>query len=75
MHYQIIALLLWSSSFIAAKYVYTMMDATWLVQGRLLIAALLVWPVCRRHLGNIPKSAWKPLLVLALMHHVVLLLL
>lgn len=75
MPYQIIALLLWSSSFIAAKYVYTMMDAAWLVQVRLLIAALLVLPVCRRHIGSIPKSAWKPLLVLALMHHVVVLLL
>ncbi|MCP2040521.1 drug/metabolite transporter (DMT)-like permease [Neisseria sp. HSC-16F19] len=75
MHYQIIALLLWSSSFVAAKYVYTMMDAVWMVQIRLLIAALLVLPVCRRHIGKIPKSSWKALLILAFLHHVAVLLL
>lgn len=75
MFYQILALLIWSSSFVAAKYAYTMLDAAWMVQARLLIAALLVLPVCRRYWGRIPKQYWKPLLLLAFMHHIVVLML
>ena len=52
MIYQILSLLIWGSSFIAAKYTYEMLDAALMVEARLLIAALMVLPSCRRHLGN-----------------------
>ncbi|MGN6893492.1 DMT family transporter, partial [Neisseria sp. P0015.S009] len=47
MLYQILALLIWGSSFIAAKYSYEMLDPTLMVEARLLIAALMVLPSCR----------------------------
>ncbi|MCP1773192.1 drug/metabolite transporter (DMT)-like permease [Neisseria perflava] len=75
MLYQILALIIWSSSFVAAKYAYTMMDAALMVQARLLIAALLVLPFCRRYLGKIPKDKWKPLLWLAFLNYVAVLML
>ena len=49
MFYQVIALLLWSSAFIAAKYSYTMMDPLMMLLFRLGIAALLVLPPCLRY--------------------------
>ena len=75
MLYQILALLLWSSSFIAAKFAYTMLDAALMVQARLLISALIVLPVCRRYLDKIPKDKWKPLLWLSFFNYVVVLML
>ena len=42
MFYQILALLIWGSSFIAAKYSYEMIDPALMVEARLLIAALMV---------------------------------
>jgi len=61
MFYQILALIIWSSSFIAAKYAYAVIDPALMVGVRLLIAALLVLPVCRRYIGKIPRREWKPL--------------
>ncbi|QEY23486.1 DMT family transporter [Neisseria animalis] len=75
MFFQILALFMWGSSFIAAKYAYTMLDAVWAVQIRLLIAALLVLPACRRVLGRIPKDKWKSLLWLAFGNYVAVLML
>ena len=75
MLYQILALLIWGSSFIAAKYSYEMLDPTLMVEARLLIAALMVLPSCRRHLGRIPQSEWKPLLWISFVNYVVVLML
>ena len=75
MFYQIIALLIWSSSFIAAKFTYNMLDPVLMVQFRLLISALIVLPVCRRHLGRVPRGKWKPLLWLSFANYIVVLLL
>lgn len=44
MFYQILALIIWSSSFIAAKYVYGGIDPALMVGVRLLIAALPALP-------------------------------
>ncbi|STZ76772.1 DMT family transporter [Bergeriella denitrificans] len=75
MGYQILAMMIWGSSFVAAKYAYIMLDAVWVVQIRLLVAALLVLPACRRALGRIPKDKWKPLLWLSFFNYVVVLML
>ena len=55
MFYQVLALIIWGSSFIAAKYSYEMLDAALMVEARLLIAALMVLPSCYRHFGKIPR--------------------
>ncbi len=47
MFYQILALIIWSSSFIAAKYVYGGIDPALMVGVRLLIAALPAPANCR----------------------------
>ena len=75
MIYQILSLLIWGSSFIAAKYSYEMLDAALMVEARLLIAALMVLPSCYRHFGKIPRREWKPLLWIAFINYVVVLLL
>ena len=75
MFYQILSLLIWSSSFIAAKFAYTMLDAALMVQARLLISVFIVLPVCRRYLDKIPKNKWKPLLWLSFLNYVVVLML
>ena len=75
MLYQIIALIIWASSFIAAKYAYTMLDPALMVQARLLIAAAMVLPACRRHLDKIPRREWRPLLLIAFVSYVVVLML
>lgn len=72
---QIIALLIWSSSFVAAKYAYTMVDAAWMLQIRFAIAALIVLPICRRYLGKIPKNQWKNLIFLSFVNYVLVLML
>jgi len=75
MIYQILSLLIWGSSFIAAKFAYTMLDAALMVQARLLISVFIVLPVCRRYLDKIPKNKWKPLLWLSFLNYVVVLML
>lgn len=73
--YQIIALIIWSSSFVAAKYAYTMLDPAWMVQMRFAIAAMIVLPTCRRYLGKIPKNQWKNLIFLSFVNYVLVLML
>lgn len=73
--YQILAILIWSSSFVAAKYAYTMIDAAWMLQIRFTIAALIVLPICRRYLGKIPKNQWKNLIFLSFVNYVLVLML
>lgn len=75
MFYQIAALFIWGSSFIAAKFSYAMLDPALMVQVRLLIAALIVLPVARRYLGRIPRAQWRPLLWLAFANYVLVLML
>ena len=75
MFYQILALIIWSSSFIAAKYAYAVIDPALMVGVRLLIAALLVLPTCRRHIGKIPRREWKPLLAVSFISYVFTLML
>lgn len=75
MFYQILALIIWSSSFIAAKYAYGGIDPALMVGTRLLIAALPALPACRRHIGKIPREEWKPLLIAAFVNYVLTLLL
>ena len=41
MVYQILALFIWSSAFVAAKYTFTMMDTILMIQARLLWRQLL----------------------------------
>lgn len=75
MFYQIAALFIWSSSFVAAKFSYAMLDPALMVQVRLLIAALIVLPIARRHLGKIPRAQWQPLLWLSFANYVLVLML
>ena len=75
MLYQIAAIFIWGSSFIAAKFSYAMLDPALMVQVRLLIAALIVLPVARRYLGRIPRAQWKPLLWLSFANYVLVLML
>ena len=56
MRYILIALFLWSSSFVAGKYTYTMLDPVLMVQLRLLIATIIVLPMFMRVWKRIPKG-------------------
>lgn len=49
MIYQIIALFIWASSFVAGKYAFTMLDPVLTVQARLVIISLLIFPLFLRH--------------------------
>ena len=73
MLYQIIALLLWSSAFIAAKYAYTMTDPLLMLLCRLLLAAILVLPTALRFGRGLEKRHWRPLLWLSFCNYVVVL--
>ena len=75
MLYQILALLIWSSAFIAAKFAETMLDPVLLVQFRLLIAALILLPLGISLFRTLPKSAIKPLIVLTFCNYIAVLLL
>ncbi|ULJ59435.1 DMT family transporter [Wielerella bovis] len=75
MFYQIIALIIWGSSFIVAKSAYSMLSPAMLVQARLLIAALIMLPLALRYKSRIPKHVYKPLIILSLCHYVIILLL
>ncbi|MDO5059418.1 MAG: DMT family transporter [Neisseria sp.] len=75
MPYQILAILIWGSSFIAAKYSYEMLDAALMVEARLAVAALIMLPAALRYGRTLPKSAWKPLAWLAFLNFVVVLML
>lgn len=73
MLYQIIALILWSSAFIAAKYTYTMTDPLLMLLCRLLLASLLVLPAVLRFGRSLEKRHWRPLLWLTFLNYVVVL--
>ncbi len=75
MIYQIIALLIWSSSFITAKYAGQTLDVAWLVQMRLIVAAGIMLPFAVRYFKTIPLSSWKYLIILSFFHYVVVLML
>ncbi|QPB43324.1 DMT family transporter [Rodentibacter haemolyticus] len=75
MIYQIIALLLWSSSLIAAKFTYSMMDPVLVVQTRLIIAMFLVIPLFLRRWKKIDKPLRKQLWWLAFFNYTAVFLL
>ncbi|MDO4435635.1 MAG: DMT family transporter [Cardiobacteriaceae bacterium] len=75
MLYQIIALLIWSSSFVAAKYAYTLLDPVLTVQARLIIAGLIILPTSFPLLKLVPRHEWKTLLWLSFANYVAVLLL
>ena len=75
MLYQILALFIWSSAFVAAKYTYTMLDPVLMVQLRLLIAALLVWPFFLRCWKQTDKPMRKQLWGLAFFNYTAVFLL
>lgn len=75
MLYQIIALLFWSSAFIAAKTAYTLLDPILVIQARLIIAMLIVLPTALIYIKQIPKSHWKTLLWLSFMNYIAVLIL
>lgn len=56
MRYILIALFLWSSSFVAGKYTYSMLDPVLMVQMRLLIASFIVFPMFVRVWKRVPKT-------------------
>lgn len=75
MIYQILAIVIWGSSFVAAKYSYAAADPAMTVFFRLLIAGLIVFPSAVRHARTLPKHAYKPLAWLAFLNFVVVLML
>ncbi|OOF52846.1 DMT family transporter [Rodentibacter genomosp. 2] len=75
MIYQIIALLLWSSSLIAAKFTYSMMDPVLVVQVRLIIAMIFVFPLFLRRWKKIDKPMRKQLWWLAFFNYTAVFLL
>lgn len=56
MLYQIIALFIWASSFVAGKYAFTMLDPVLTVQTRLIIISLLIFPLFLRHWKKVDKA-------------------
>ena len=56
MRYSLIALFLWSSSFVAGKYTYSMLDPVLMVQMRLIIASFIVFPMFVRVWKRVPKT-------------------
>ena len=74
MFYQIIALLLWSSAFIAAKYTYTMMEPELMLLFRLMIASVLALPLCLRYWRQIDARYWRGLLWLSFLNYVMVMI-
>lgn len=56
MRYILIALFLWSSSFVSGKYTYSMLDPVLMVQMRLIIASFIVFPMFVRVWKRVPKT-------------------
>ncbi len=73
--YQIVALLLWSSAFIAAKYAYTMMDPALMLLFRLIIGSLFSLPLCWRYWRQIERRHWRGLLWLSFWNYVMVMML
>ena len=74
MFYQIVALLLWSSAFIAAKYTYTMMEPELMLLFRLMIASVLALPLCLRYWRQIDARYWRGLLWLSFLNYVMVMI-
>ncbi|MDO4430197.1 MAG: DMT family transporter [Lonepinella koalarum] len=75
MIYQILALFIWSSAFVAAKYTYEMLDPVLMVQIRLIMATILVFPLFLRHWKRIAKPIRKQLWGLAFFNYTAVFLL
>ena len=75
MFYQIAAMMIWSSAFIAAKFAETMLDPILLVQFRLLIVAVILLPIGIPMFRKLPKNAWKPLIWLSFLNYIAVLIL
>ena len=75
MFYQILAMMIWSSAFIAAKFAEAMLDPILLVQFRLLIVAIILLPIGIPMFRKLPKSAWKPLIWLSFLNYIAVLIL
>lgn len=75
MLYQILALLIWSSSLIVGKMTYSMMDPALVVQARLIIAMICVLPLFLRRWKKIDKPMRKQLWWLAFFNYTAVFLL
>ena len=75
MLYQILALLIWSSSLIVGKLTYSMMDPVLVVQVRLIIAMIIVMPLFLRRWKKIDKPMRKQLWWLAFFNYTAVFLL
>ncbi|WP_044470399.1 DMT family transporter [Mannheimia massilioguelmaensis] len=75
MIYQIIAMLIWASAFIAAKYTYEIMDPVLMVQCRFFIASLVLLPTFFKAYNTIPKTYIKTMWILAFVNFPVVFLL
>ena len=71
MLYQILALLIWSSSLIVGKLTYSMMDPVLVVQVRLIIAMIIVMPLFLRRWKKIDKPIHRTKIYISLQcsHH------
>lgn len=75
MLYQILALLIWSSSLIAGKFTYTMLEPALMVQARLIIAMIFVLPLFMRRWKRVEKPMRKQLWWLAFLNYTAVFLL
>ena len=75
MWYLVMALIIWASSFVAAKYAYTLFDPVITVQLRLLIAAAMMSPFFIKAYRSIPRYLKKSVWILALVSFPIVLLL
>ncbi|EGV06223.1 EamA-like transporter family protein [Haemophilus pittmaniae HK 85] len=69
MIYQILALFIWSSAFVAAKFVFAMLDPVLMIQARLLIATLIVLPLFLRRWKGVSGEMRKQLWWLAFLNY------
>lgn len=66
MPYILLTLMIWGSSFVAAKYAYTILDPVLTVQFRLIIADIVAFPTFLSSYRSIPKPLIKSVWLLAL---------
>ena len=65
----LIALFLWSSAFVAGKYTDDMLDPVVMVQCRLLIAALIVFPLFKKSWQRVPVKLRSQVVWLSLINY------
>ncbi|TDQ59637.1 threonine/homoserine efflux transporter RhtA [Mesocricetibacter intestinalis] len=68
MIYQLIAVFIWASAFIAGKYTYEIMDPVLMVQLRLMIPALIILPLFFKAYRRIQPHLRKKVWLLALLN-------